>query len=772
MKQPPTYSLMPPEDLRLINVRPLPKVAGGSAAVWSSMKIGLRQMGVMRAAESLLKVNQKGGFDCPGCAWPDPDDRRSMVEFCENGAKAVAEEATRKVIGREFFSEWSIDALLRQSDIWLGQQGRLGEPLVRFDGKDHYEAVSWEKAFELIAAELNNLTHPDAAAFYTSGRTSNEAAFLYQLFVRMFGTNNLPDCSNMCHESSGYALTETIGVGKGTVTLDDFAATDLIIVVGQNPGTNHPRMLATLQAAKRRGCQILSINPLKEVGLERFGHPQELGGWIGRGGALADHHLPLRINGDVALLQAFAKSLLDKNSPTIDRSFIEEKTSGFEPWRRSLETKDVALLLQEAGLSAEQFAPALAMVKGASKIIVTWAMGLTQHKNAVGNIREIVNLLLLTGNIGKKGAGVCPVRGHSNVQGDRTMGICERPSESFLDNLERVFAFSAPRRHGVDVVGAIEGMKTGAIQAFVGLGGNFLSASPDSDATADALSKCNITVHVSTKLNRSHLRPGKLSFILPALARSDIDQQKMGEQFVTVENSMGIVHSSRGNLRPVSAQMRSEPWIVAQLAKATLSNEDKFQEQARPDWSVLADDYDGIRNLIAETIPGFVNFNERVRQPAGFYLPNPVRDHCVFQTKTGKANFSINQTSDIRLNEDELMMMTIRSHDQYNTTIYGLDDRYRGISGGRRVVFICEKDMLKLGFEAGETIDLTSHYNNKIRRAEGFRIVPYAIPPGCIATYFPEANSLVPTEQVAEGSRTPISKSVVVRLEKLKGSTL
>lgn len=766
----PATPLIPTEDLNQIEVGPLPKGAGGGAAVWSALQHGIRHMGAARAAKALLKVNQKGGFDCPGCAWPDPDDRRAMVEFCENGAKAVAEEGMRQTIGAEFFAQHAVTELLRQSDFWLGQQGRLAEPLVRQPGKDHYEQLSWENAFSLIAAELNALPAADAATFYTSGRTSNEAAFLYQLFVRQFGTNNLPDCSNLCHESSGHALIETIGVGKGTVTLEDFAAADLIIVVGQNPGTNHPRMLTTLQEAKRGGCRILSINPLKEVGLERFGHPQELRGWLTDGTALADHHLPVRINGDVALFQALSKALLIKNSGTIARRFIEEKTAGFGAWEAAMAALQMEKLLQQAGLSQEEFAQAVTMIDRSERVIVTWAMGLTQHKNAVGNIREIVNFLLLTGNIGKKGAGPCPIRGHSNVQGDRTMGICERPTEVFLDQLQNTFGFAPPRQHGTDVVGAIKGMHAGTIKVFMGLGGNFLTASPDSEFTAAALQRCLLTVHVSTKLNRSHLTPGKLSLILPALARSDIDLQNGVEQFVTVENSMGIVHSSRGNLRPRSSQMRSEVSIVAGIAAVVLGDKGASARRGRDlpkvkmDWLSLAQNYSLIRNLIAETLPAFSDFGRRIQDPKGFYLPNSVRDSCTFNTKSGKAHFTLNSLSEVALGAGESLMMTIRSHDQYNTTIYGLDDRYRGVRGGRRVIFMNALDIQEQGLADGEWVDLVSRYGGQERWGRGFRVVAYGIPRQCVATYFPESNVLVPIDEYADGSRTPISKSVVIKV--------
>ncbi|HWS90615.1 MAG TPA: FdhF/YdeP family oxidoreductase [Pyrinomonadaceae bacterium] len=749
----------PPEEFTGGGFEGASDVAGGLAAVWSSMRHIAREAGLVRGTRTLLKVNQKDGFDCPGCAWPDPDGERSHAEFCENGAKAVAEEATTRRVGPDFFREWSVADLSQKSDFWLGKQGRLTHPLVLRRGATHYEPVEWDEAFKLIAGELNALDSPDEAAFYTSGRTSNEAAFLYQLFVRRFGTNNLPDCSNMCHESSGRALTETIGVGKGTVTLKDFDLADLIFVIGQNPGTNHPRMLTTLRAAKRRGCKIVHVNPLPEAGLARFKHPQHPGDLLGGGTELTDLFLQVRVNGDVPLLKGLMKEVLEeeKRRPgeVLDRRFIEEKTHGFEEFARALDEVGWDEIVGQSGVSREQMREAAQAYVNASRVIVCWAMGLTQHKNAVANIQEIVNLLLLRGNLGRPGAGACPVRGHSNVQGDRTMGIWERPADTFLDALAREFDFEPPRRHGLDTVETIKAMYERKVKVFFALGGNFLSATPDTEFTAEALGRCRLTAHVSTKLNRSHLVTGEQALILPCLGRTERDVQKSGEQFVSVENSMGVVHSSRGSLEPASTHLLSEPAIVSRLARATLG------ERSGVDWGRLVEDYDRVRDLIEHVIPGFENYNVRVREPGGFYLPNLAREG-VFKTSTGRANFTVHELPRHELGPGQLLMMTVRSHDQFNTTIYGLDDRYRGVHNERRVVFLNPEDIAEQNLSAGQVVDLFSHFEGETRTARRFLVVPYPVPRRCAATYFPEANVLVPVRSVADKSNTPASKSVVI----------
>lgn len=760
-----------PEETGRSSLSPAKKVAGGLPSVAAAVKHALDEMGAVRSIKTLSKVNQTDGFDCPGCAWPDPDDRRAMVEFCENGAKAVAEEATRKRIDAEFFEHWSIAELSRKSDYWLGKQGRLTSPMWRRPESDHYEPIAWQDAFGLIARELNQLQNPDEAVFYTSGRTSNEAAFLYQLFVRLFGTNNLPDCSNMCHESSGVALKEVIGVGKGTVTLEDFDHADAIFVIGQNPGTNHPRMLSTLQKAARRGCRIVSINPLPEAGTSRFIHPQEITTWAGSGTQLAHLFLPVKINGDVALLKGIVKEIFEADALQpengIDRDFIANYTTGFDEFSRDISQASWEVIVRESGVDRDLIKMAAGIILKSRAIIWCWAMGLTQHKNAVANIQEIVNLILLGGHLGRSGAGVCPVRGHSNVQGDRTMGIWERPSDTFLDNLATTFHFEPPRRPGHNTISAIKAMLEGEASFFLAMGGNFLSATPDTELTARALRQCRLTTHISTKLNRAHLITGHQALILPCLGRTEIDLQKSGEQFVSVENSMGIVHTSRGNLKPASAQLLSEPAIVSGLAKAVFKGQtDKMQ---CVDWDYVVADYDRIRELISRTIPGFEDYNNRVRRRGGFYLPNPVRDHRKFETETGKAVFTVHAIPETKIAPDQFTMMTIRSHDQYNTTIYGLHDRYRGVTAGRRVVFMNDRDMSDAGLKAKDLVDVTSHFNGTKRIARKFRVIPYPIPRRCVASYFPEANVLVPLDSIADKSHTPTSKSIIVTITKHPG---
>ncbi|WOC40302.1 FdhF/YdeP family oxidoreductase [Polaribacter sp. HL-MS24] len=698
------------------------------------------------------------------CALPDPDAKRAfLAEYCENGAKAIAEEATKNKVSPLFFATHSVKELSKLSDYEIGKSGRITHPMYLPQGKDHYEEISWKTAFELIGKELNQLETPDEAIFYTSGRTSNEAAFLYQLFVREFGTNNLPDCSNMCHESSGAALTETLGIGKGSVTLDDFNHADLVIVIGQNPGTNHPRMLSALSETKLKGGKIITINPLPEVGLLNFKDPQNPLKWVGKGQDLTDLYLQVKINGDVALLKIILKLMKAKEEENpksvFNHDFINEKTEGIADFLSDLDNYTIEDLIAQTGLNLSAIEKATELIIQNERIIVCWAMGLTQHKNSVDNIREIVNLLLLKGSIGKKGAGTCPVRGHSNVQGDRTMGIWEKPSEAFLDRLEKEFSFKAPRKHGFDVVGAIEAMQQQKAKVFIGLGGNFISATPDTEFTVRAMQNCSLTVQISTKLNRSHLIHGKKALILPCLGRSEKDIQSSGEQFISVENSMGIVHQSKGHLTPHSTQLLSEPTIVAQMAAATL-------QQSVTNWSELSSNYDLIRSKIEATIPGFENFNQRIRIPGGFSLPNNARENDFRPTKTGKANFTLNKPSEIQLKAHQFLMMTIRTHDQYNTTIYGLDDRYRGVLNERRIIFMNPKDMERVGLQKLDKVDLTSHFKGEQRHALGFLVVPYNIPKQCTATYFPETNVLVPLQSKADISNTPASKTVIISLKK------
>ncbi len=753
-----------PEKLTGIQLTKVPETSVGVKAILSALSHIKNEVGIVKGIGLLKNLNQKDGFDCPGCAWPDPDEKRAfLAEYCENGAKAVAEEATKNKVSPLFFATNSVQELSELSDYEIGKSGRITHPMYLPEGKNNYEEISWSKAFHLIAKELNALNSPDEAVFYTSGRTSNEAAFLYQLFVRQFGTNNLPDCSNMCHESSGVALSETLGIGKGSVTLDDFNHTDLVIVIGQNPGTNHPRMLTALSETKKKGGKIITINPLPEVGLMNYKDPQNPLKWIGKGQDLTDLFLQVKINGDVALLKIILKLMKGKEdaepNSVFNHQFIKEKTAGIDTLLKDLDTHTINELLPQTGLTLKEIEQATELIINNDKIIICWAMGLTQHKNAVDNIREIVNILLLKGSIGKKGAGTCPVRGHSNVQGDRTMGIWERPKAAFLDSLEKEFQFKAPRENGFDVVEAIEAMSQKKAKVFFGMGGNFISATPDTRFTADALQNCNLTVQVSTKLNRSHLITGKKALILPCLGRSEKDNQSSGEQFVSVENSMGIVHQSKGHLEPCSEKLMSETAIVANLAKATLQN-------SITNWIDLTANYDLIRNKIEATIPGFKNFNKRVRIKGGFYLPNNARENNFEPTATGKANFSINKPSEIELKNNQFMMMTIRTHDQYNTTIYGLNDRYRGVLNERRIIFMNADDMNNLGLQKLDLVDLTSHFKNEKREAKGFLAIPYSIPQQCTATYFPEANVLVPLKSKADISNTPASKTVIITIQK------
>src|SRR4051812_24188632 len=731
-------------------------------------RFAVREMGVARSFKTLLNVNKKDGFDCQSCAWPSPDDDRQVAEFCENGAKAIADEATTKRLTAEFFRKHSLDDLRERTDLWLGQQGRLTQPLVKRQGSRNYEPISWDGAFELLATELNALADPNAAAFYTSGRTSNEAAFLYQLFVRQFGTNNLPDCSNMCHESSGAAMNETLGIGKGCVKLEDFDYADAIFIIGQNPGTNHPRMLTSLERAKENGAKIVSINPLPEVGNFRFKNPQDLKNplraprvFFGGGKKLSDLWLPVRINGDVAVLKGIMKEMLadDELRPgsVFDRGFIRDYTASFDAFIADLKATNWDDILFGSGVSREKIRAAAEIAMRSERMICCWAMGLTQHRNAVATIQEIVNFLLLRGNIGRRGAGPCPVRGHSNVQGDRTMGIWERMNEKFLAKLSAEFHFDAPREDGADTVETIKRMHEGRVRFFFGMGGNFLSATPDTEYTAKALQRCRMTAHVSIKLNRSHLITGEIALILPCLGRSEIDLQAGGEQFVTVEDSMGIINPSRGVIEPASEHLRSEPAIVAGLARATLGS------RSRVDWAELVADYSRIRDHIENVIPGFESFNARITKDI-FYLPNAARDERKFNTDVGKAKFTVHPIPRNELAPGRYIMMTIRSHDQFNTHIYGLDDRYRGIYNGRRVLFMNVEDAAARGFERGQLVDLTSHYEGEERTARGFQVVPYNIPRGCTATYFPEGNVLVSINSVAERSNTPVSKFVVISM--------
>ncbi len=753
-----------PEEFTGLEKGKIKKVAAGIPAVLSSFKQVYDEAGLLRGAKALWHLNKKGGYDCPSCAWPDPDDERSAIaEYCENGARAVAEEATAKKLMADFFKNNAVKDLAALSDYEVGKKGRIGQPVYLAKGSNHYEPISWPDAFKKIATALNELASPDEAIFYTSGRTSNEAAFIYQLFVREFGTNNLPDCSNMCHESSGLALVESLGIGKGSVKLQDLYEAEVIIILGQNPGTNHPRMLSALQKAKENGALIISINPLPETGLMGFSNPQQLKGFLGISTALTDIFLQVKINGDMALLQAIELLLLQEEElhpgSVFDRDFIEKNTVGYTEFIQHLKQQNLQELSTACGIELVQIAETALLLKDKKKIITCWAMGLTQHKNAVDSIKEIVNLLLLKGSIGKPGAGTCPVRGHSNVQGDRTMGVYERPTKKWLKKLGENFNFDPPLEAGYDVVHAIKAMYEKKASVFFAMGGNFLSATPDTNYTAEALKNCKLTVHVSTKLNRSHLVHGEEAIILPCLARSDEDIVNGQAQFVSCENSMSVVQSSQGVLKPVSEYLLSEPVIVCMLAKATLGSSSKIN------WDSYLQHYDNIRNDIERTIPGFEKYNERVRIPGGFYLPNCNREGN-FDTPTRKAHFNIATINVVQLAPDELMMMTIRSHDQFNTTIYGLNDRYRGIYNERRVILMNQGDINKQRLNNGDVVDLYNYFEGTERVARQFIVVAYPIPAGCTATYFPETNVLVPVNSVAEKSNTPTSKMVIIKVRR------
>ncbi len=748
--------------------------AAGVKAVMVSLQRALKSMGTWRTGASLVRLNQRHGFDCPGCAWPEEHGGRKFAEFCENGAKAVAEEATKRVVTPDFFARHSLADLDGRPEYWLSQQGRLTHPMVLRPGDDHYRAIDWDEAYQLIADELRALDDPDEAVFYTSGRTSNEAAFLYQLMVRSFGTNNLPDCSNMCHESSGAALIEAIGVGKGSVTVEDVSNADLIIIAGQNPGTNHPRMLSVLEKAKANGAKIIAINPLPEAGLIRFKDPQKVHGVIGHGVPIADEFVQIRLGGDMALFAGLGRLLLeaqDKAGPRaqiVDRAFIAEHCANFAEYEAQARTVDLDTVLEATGIDRAQLHRVAQMMIDSERTIACWAMGLTQHRHAVPMISEITNVLLMRGMIGKPGAGLCPVRGHSNVQGDRTMGIWEKMPDTFLDALDAHFGIISPRKHGVDTVDAIRAMRDGRAKVFMGMGGNFATATPDTAVTEGALRNCSLTVQVSTKLNRSHVVHGRTALILPSLGRTDRDIQAGVKQQVSVEDSMSMVHLSRGSLHPPSDQVRSEVAIICQLARTLFGPEHPVP------WGTFNADYDTIRGAIAAVVPGCDNYNHKVRGPDGFQLPHGPRDSRIFPTSTGKANFAVNPLQWVPIPEGKLILQTLRSHDQYNTTIYGLDDRYRGVKGGRRVVFVNKKDIERYGLSAGDRVDLVSEFPGgdgelQERRAKDFMVVAYETPVGNAAAYYPETNALVPLDHVAEKSNTPVSKAVVIRLERSAG---
>jgi molybdopterin-dependent oxidoreductase alpha subunit len=753
-------TIVPPEKFSDLKVSEPKTKAVGFPAITSSIKHIADEMGMAKGFKLLSKMNQQHGFDCPGCAWPDPEKPSVLGEYCENGAKAIAEEATDKRITADFFSKNSVEHLSEQTDYYIGKLGRLTQPMYLAKNSSHYQPISWDDALAKIGNKLNSLNSPGEAAFYTSGRTSNEAAYMYQLMVRQFGTNNLPDCSNMCHESSGAGLSATVGIGKGSVTLNDMHEAELIVVMGQNPGTNHPRMLSALEKCKKNGGTIVTINPLNEAGTNTFVDPQSPLAMLTGGTKLEDLFLQVKINGDVALLKAAMILMLEaeEKSPNsvFDHDFIKEHCNNYADLITHLKASDYNEAVKDSGVSDDKVRAFAQLLITKKKTIICWAMGITQHKNGVDNVQEIVNVLLLKGSIGKPGAGTCPVRGHSNVQGDRTMGIWEKPKESFLKKLDERFNFTAPREHGYDVVEAIKAMDEEKLKVFIGLGGNFISATPDSQFTGESMQKCELTVQISTKLNRGHLIAGQEAIILPCISRSETDMQESGIQFVTVENSMGVVHKSTGSLTPASTNLKSEHAIIAGIANATLKN-------SSTNWDDMTNNYDVIRDHIEGTIAGFDNFNKRVRVSGGFSLPNGSRTRA-FTTPDNKANFTVNNLPNEKIKEGNFIMMTIRTHDQYNTTIYGMDDRYRGITNERRVILMNPSDMKKKGYKQEQVVNLTSHFNGEERKANNFKIVSYNIPEGCIASYFPETNVLVPINSVAKKSNTPASKFVEVSI--------
>ncbi len=735
--------------------------AAGATSVMVSAKRSLERAGAVRTGKAWRKLNQVGGFDCMSCAWPDPDPaNRHSAEFCENGAKAVAEEADRRRADPEFFARHSLAELDAQSEWWLGQQGRITHPMVKWPGATHYTPIAWDDAFRVVADELTSLDSADEAIFYTSGRASNEAAFAYQLFVRALGTNNLPDCSNMCHESTSVALAESIGIGKASVSMQDVYDADLIIIAGQNPGTNHPRMLSALEIAKKRGATIVAVNPLREAGLVNFHNPQKPRGLVGKGTDLCDLFVPVRVNGDLALFQAVGALLVGWDA--IDHDFVSTHTTGFAAWAEHVAAVDWAKVEASTGLSREAVTELAELIRRSDRTIYCWAMGITQHRNAVATIKEIVNLALARGDIGKRGAGLFPVRGHSNVQGDRTMGIWERPPESFLDALATEFGFDPPREHGYDTVDAIRAMRDGRAHVFVALGGNFVQAAPDTGVTARALRRTRLTVQISTKINRSHLVTGETALILPTLGRTEIDVRGGSPQFVSVEDSVCAVHASRGPLAPASEHLRSETAIVCGLAEATLA--DRYGIR----WAAMSRDYDVIRDHISRVVVGCEDYTAKLSQPGGFVLPHPPRDTRTFPTRSGQAEFAVSPLEVLQVPDGHLLLQTLRSHDQFNTTIYGLSDRYRGIEGGRRVVFLHRDDIAALGLDDGDMVDLVARWDDDDveRVAESFRVVEYALPRGTAAGYYPETNPLVPLDSTAVGSNTPTSKSVIISLRR------
>lgn len=757
--EPTTIESLVPEDTAGMRLVTPTHVATGFPAIVRSLKSALRQESVATTAHTWLRINQEDGFDCPSCAWADPEGHRSKFEFCENGAKASADASTTARATPETFAQYSVAELSEQSDRWLNALGRITQPMVLRPGSTHFEPIAWDDAFAVIAEQLRSLSSPNEAIFYTSGKAVNESAFVFQLFARAFGTNNLPDCSNMCHESSGLALTKTLGMGKSTVTLDDLENADCIVEIGHNPGTNHPRMLTSLQIAKGRGAKMIAVNPMPEVSLFRFANPQKPWQWLGNGTALADQYLQVRVNGDIALVKGFIKALFEledmKPGAVLDRPFIDHYTSGFAELEASIRACSWESIVEGSGIEQPAIRAAAALLAESKRTIVCWCMGLTQHHNGVENIQEMINLLLLRGNMGRPGAGALCIRGHSNVQGDRTMGIWEKMDDAFLDRLRDEFHFEPPREHGFDTISSIHAMADGRASVFIALGGNFLSATPDTTTVARGLGNAKLNVHIATKLNRGHLFTGGTALLLPCLSRTEEDIQASGPQLTSVENTVSKVSRSVGRLKAASPHLLSEVAIICGMAKATL------HDRVAIDWSAMTANYDVIRDAVSQVVPGTEEYNNRVREKEGFYMPIPPKER-IFKTDNGKAKFTVNPMSPIVLEPGQLLMTTVRSHDQFNTVVYGLDDKYRGVVGGRRVIFMHADDMAARGLENKTLVDITSHFRGEDRTMIRFQAIEHPIARGCAATYFPEANPLVPLDSVARGSCQPASKSVVI----------
>ncbi|SDB36112.1 oxidoreductase alpha (molybdopterin) subunit [Flavobacteriaceae bacterium MAR_2010_188] len=755
-------SVRGPEDFRDLEFKDPVTHAAGKIAIKETIKHTFKEMGIVDSMRALFTINQKDGFDCPSCAWPDPEKPSPIGEYCESGAKALADESTHSKIGAKFFSEYSVEELSNLSDFQLNKFGRLVDPLILRKGSIYYEPITWEDVYKTISQQLKELDTPDEAIFYTSGRSSNEAAFLYGMFIRAYGTNNMPDCSNMCHESSGVALSETLGIGKGTTTLEDMYEAEVIIIAGQNPGTNHPRMMSALEKCKNNGGYIISVNPLEETGLVNFKNPQNVTGLVGGGVDIADLHFAININQDIPLVKLILKKLADLDAidkSVFDHEFLKEYTQGYQALIEDLKSFDESELLRMTGVSEEIVDEAVKVLSKKTKIIVCWAMGLTQHKNAVETIKEYINLLLLKGAIGKENCGSCPIRGHSNVQGDRSVGIQHFVDKDLNERIEKHMGFTPPAHKGVDVVESMEKMHKGEAKFFMSLGGNFVMACSDTDYTAEAIQGCEMTVQISTKLNRSHLVTGKTALVLPTFGRSEKDEKDGKTRFLTTENSMGRVRQSKGILKPASDNIKSEPEIIGGLA-------DTFFGGNHPvDWKKMGEDYELIREKIDLVAKGFENTSERSKG-VGYYLPNNARVRDFSALPNGKAQLTLNNLPDHRLEDDELLLMTIRSHDQFNTTIYGMDDRYRGVYNERRVLFMNPKDIEERDLEKFDVVDLSSTYDEKKRTAYNFKVLPYKIPVGNVAAYFPETNPLVPYNHYSDKSNTPISKSVKIRIHK------